>query len=267
MRYLRFELGFSRHRKVHRLSDAAFRFWASAIDYSREQATNGELTAEDLEAIARCPMGAKRAAVVTELVAAKLWQVTDSGWQIHGYLNWQDNSEQVAQHRAEARERMARVRANRKRTRSEHHPNKNGSSEEVLSTDNERGEKRDDPPPEGNAVSRSSGRCVRPVDNPLTDSDYGKLEIGLPGLTRAFADQVVLEWMLKPTDAKKLLFPDEWRSYAVSIVTRTWGDRKRRGEVLEALKPATSGNPLRPGDRGVDPKTGERVIVWATENG
>jgi hypothetical protein len=119
----RFELGFTRHRKVFRLGDAAFRLWASAIDYSREQRTDGVIEPADLVAIPRGTAGAWKPAVAAELVAAGLWHKRDGGgWQIHDFLDWQDSSVEANRKREQARERMRRVRANSSRTNAEPSP-------------------------------------------------------------------------------------------------------------------------------------------------
>jgi hypothetical protein len=124
MSYSRFALGFTRNRKVHSLSDAAFRLWVSAIDYAREQKTDGELTANDMDAVPRCPArGRKRDSIVAELVAAGLLEEDGDSWQLHDFHDWQDSAEQVSAKQAAARERMRRVRANRERTESEPPPN------------------------------------------------------------------------------------------------------------------------------------------------
>ena len=123
MSYSRFALGFSRSRKVSRLSDAAFRLWSSAIDYTREQLTNGFLDEKDLQVIPRGASGGTwKASVVAELVTAGLWIREPNGWQIRQFLDWQDSAEQVRAVRDKARERMRAVRANKSRTSPEVHP-------------------------------------------------------------------------------------------------------------------------------------------------
>lgn len=117
MTHSRFELGFTRHRKVHSLGDAAFRLWVSSVDYAREQCTDGTLVASDLDVIPRCPpRGRKRDTAVAEIVAAGLWEPTPGGWAIHDFLDWQDAAERVRTKRERARARMRRVRANIERT-------------------------------------------------------------------------------------------------------------------------------------------------------
>jgi hypothetical protein len=123
MSHSRFELGFTRHRKVFRLSDAAFRLWASAIDYSREQRTDGVIEPADLVAIPRGTAGSWKPAVAAELVTAGLWHKrVGGGWQIHDFLDWQDSSVEANRKREQARERMRRVRANSTRTNAEPSP-------------------------------------------------------------------------------------------------------------------------------------------------
>jgi hypothetical protein len=112
--YSRFAIGFTRNRKVFALSDAAFRLYVSAIDWAREQKTNGVVVDTDLPAIARLPK--RWGPVVDELVNQDLWEVTLLGWQIHDFLIWQDSAQQVNEKQARARERMRRVRANSERT-------------------------------------------------------------------------------------------------------------------------------------------------------
>ncbi len=124
MSYSRFALGFSRSRKITRLSDAAYRLWSSSIDYTREQLTDGFLDEKDLQVIPRGSAGAWKVSVVAELVNAGLWIRSDGGWQIREFLDWQDSAAQVKEQRDKARERMRAVRANKPQT-----------SKEVLPTD------------------------------------------------------------------------------------------------------------------------------------
>jgi len=119
MSYSRFALGFSRSRKITRLSDAAFRLWSSAIDYTREQLTDGFLDEKDLPVIPRGVAGTWKVAVVKEIVDAGLWIRVEGGWQIREFLDWQDSAAQVRAQKDKARERMRAVRANKSRTPSE----------------------------------------------------------------------------------------------------------------------------------------------------
>ena len=147
MSFSRFALGFTRNRKVFQLSDAAFRLYVSAIDWSREQLTDGAIQAIDIDAMPRVPRGGKREAIVAELVALNLWERTETGWQIHEFHVWQETAETTRRKQESARERMRKlrgdgspdVRANTERTSGEvRHGSGSGSGS---------GEKRSEEPP------------------------------------------------------------------------------------------------------------------------
>lgn len=124
MRYSRFELGFTRNKKVHSFSDGAFRLWVSSIDHAREQKTNGKLDESDLDLIPCCPRDKEsREALVNELVAKGGWEKTRTGWQVHDFLDWQDAAEVVEKKLADARQRMRSVRSNKTRTFDEQDAN------------------------------------------------------------------------------------------------------------------------------------------------
>lgn len=111
MSHMRLALGFPRHRKVKRLSNDALCLWVMAMHEAREQGSDGFMDDLELDDVPRCPpRGAKRKALITELVAAKLWDVSGEGWQIHDYTDWQDSSEQVKRRRDAACERARKYR-------------------------------------------------------------------------------------------------------------------------------------------------------------
>lgn len=124
MSYSRFALGFTGKRRVAALSDGAFRLWVSAIDYSRDQLTDGRIELLDLKLIPRGGSGEWQTKHVRELVESGLWvQIGDSVWAIDDYDGWQDSSQKVREKREKARSRMKDVRANKTRTKSEQHAN------------------------------------------------------------------------------------------------------------------------------------------------
>lgn len=138
MSYSRFALGFTGKRRVAALSDAAFRLWVSAIDYSRDQLTDGRIETLDLKLIPRGSSGEWLSKHVDELVSSGLWvKISDSSWAIEDYDGWQDLSQKVREKREKARSRMKDVRANKTRTKSEQHANVHDvfarSSQEVRS--------------------------------------------------------------------------------------------------------------------------------------
>ncbi len=166
MRHTRFELGFPRNRKVSRLSDAAFRLWVSAIDHSREQRTDGTLEKSDLAIIPR-GAGASgwKPATARELVDAGLWHPTDSGWEIHKFLTWQDSKEHVDRAREQARDRMTRVRSkNSSASSRDVRANFAQTSREVTPTYSDSDSDSDSEDPDPDLETRASGvQRVAPV--------------------------------------------------------------------------------------------------------
>jgi hypothetical protein len=163
--HCRFAIGFVRHPKVSRLSDAAFRLWVSAMHHAREVGTNGRLDEADLDMVPRCPpRGPKRKALVQELVTARLWDSVDGAWQIHDYTHWQDSAERVKRKRDAAcdrarayREREALRKANVMRdemsdARGDHHTS--------ISSGSDSGEGS----PEGNQVHDDERSTICPLD-------------------------------------------------------------------------------------------------------
>lgn len=120
-----------------RLSDAAFRLWSTSIDYAREQLTGGEIEAIDIDALPRAPTGKRRDDAVAELESVELWEKLEEGaWQIHDFHDWQDSPEKVKQKKADARERMRRVRGTGSLdVRANEQANAERTSPEVLLTD------------------------------------------------------------------------------------------------------------------------------------
>lgn len=111
MTHSRFALGFTRNRKVFGLSDAAFRLYVSAIDWSREQRTDGVLTEKDMPAIPRLPRSWRASAV--ELVGAGLWEAIEGGWSI---VDWCEPEEtELSAKRAEAGRKGGLAKASKQR--------------------------------------------------------------------------------------------------------------------------------------------------------
>lgn len=88
-----FEFGFTHHRKVRRLSDAAFRLWVTAIDHANEDGSDGAIPRVDIDCYPHAPKTPEeRDATIAELVKSGLWHETESGWEIHEFLQWQESA-------------------------------------------------------------------------------------------------------------------------------------------------------------------------------
>jgi hypothetical protein len=102
-----FAFGFTHHRKVRKLSDAAFRLWVSAIDHANQDGSDGVVVDSDIDCYSKSPRGKERDDAVAELVGIGLWHVDGIGrWVIHDFLEWQQSAEERAANRARDRVRM-----------------------------------------------------------------------------------------------------------------------------------------------------------------
>lgn len=98
------------HKKVRRLSDAAYRLHTTAIIYCARDETDGFVTLED---IAEMPGIKRPEKSITELVERELWDVVEGGWEVHDYLEYNPSADQQARARAAAAERQRKARERR----------------------------------------------------------------------------------------------------------------------------------------------------------
>lgn len=121
------------HKKAVRAGVQAMGLWVLAGSWSADHLTDGFVP--DFIAQRIDPDADMHAA---ELVTAGLWSVAekgdDNGWAFHEWEGFQPTKEAVEEKRAAARERMARVRGNKKDGSQEVRANKEGTSREVRLT-------------------------------------------------------------------------------------------------------------------------------------
>jgi hypothetical protein len=96
MVWVRLDDQFPIHRKVGALSDQAFRLHVEAICWCARHLTDGVVSRDDLPQVTRIAKSERYAA---ELVARGCWSETDSGWEIHEYLTYQQSRSKVLQTR------------------------------------------------------------------------------------------------------------------------------------------------------------------------
>jgi hypothetical protein len=91
---LKFDDQFPIHRKVHGLTDAAFRLHVEAIFWCARNLTDGFIAQDDLASVSRYrrPEG-----YVAELVGRGAWDIAEGGWAIHDFLEWQQSRSKVLQ--------------------------------------------------------------------------------------------------------------------------------------------------------------------------
>lgn len=123
MSWVRLDDGFAGHRKVLPLSDAAFRLEVAAICWCNQHANDGHLNAADVRLLCGylADPGAAKAAVL-ELVAARLWDVTDTGHKLHDYDKYQPSAAERQASNEAAAERMRKFRERRHGKKESLHP-------------------------------------------------------------------------------------------------------------------------------------------------
>ncbi|MER8219729.1 hypothetical protein ABTZ58_03845 [Streptomyces sp. NPDC094143] len=122
MPWVRLDDRFPSHRKVALLSDRAFRLYVSALCWSSENLTEGRILDRELPLVAPRLRGVKAAA--KELETGRLWDRIEGGWEIHDYLEYQRDREQV---QAERAANAARQKAWRERKKAEKEAARNTS--------------------------------------------------------------------------------------------------------------------------------------------
>ena len=96
-----------RHPKVWTLSAGAFRLWMAGLSYAQEQLTDGVIHRGQLRAL---PLRSFSRKDIDDLCNAGLWDVTETGFQIHDYLDWNDSRGTILQKRGAAKDRLLKHR-------------------------------------------------------------------------------------------------------------------------------------------------------------
>lgn len=110
MSWAKFDDMFPWHRKVRRLSDAAFRLHTTSIMFASKDETDGVITLEDIDEM---PSIKSRDKSIPDLVQRGLWEVVEGGWKVHDYLDYNPSAEHQARARAAAAERQRKSRERR----------------------------------------------------------------------------------------------------------------------------------------------------------
>ena len=97
MPWVRIHDGALRNLKIVGLSDGAFRLWVAGLAHAQEHLTDGAIRREHLKLLA----AKATPKAITELTAAAmpgsapLWSVTDAGFEIHDFLQWNDSRDRI----------------------------------------------------------------------------------------------------------------------------------------------------------------------------
>ncbi len=101
MTWLKTDDRFPEHRKIRRLSDAAYRLHHTALCACAKDETDGLVTEDDITEMEHGPRLRKH---VPALVDMGLWEPVPGGWLIHDFLDYNpSHSKQVAKREANRR--------------------------------------------------------------------------------------------------------------------------------------------------------------------
>jgi hypothetical protein len=112
MTWVRFDDSVIDHPKVLIAGAAAELLWRRSISWSGKHLTDGLVRREALPVLFGnlSELGVAQDAAVARVVAAGLWEETESGWQIHDYLEYNPSRRAVRARRNLEREKKARQR-------------------------------------------------------------------------------------------------------------------------------------------------------------
>lgn len=106
MGWVKIDTSMPRHRKVKRLSDAAFRLHVTALCYSGEFLTDGYIDRDEVYDFTRHDE-IQVDVIVTELIDAERWENAEGGYQICNYLEHQEPRAKIEARREADRKRKS----------------------------------------------------------------------------------------------------------------------------------------------------------------
>jgi hypothetical protein len=110
MAWVRFDPGFTRHKKRLKAGPIANWLWVASTDYCVEHLTDGILPREVVPTlIPGIPARQLRDAIST-LLDQRSWEDHPDGYLVHDFLDYQESSSEVRRQRAAGRERAKRFR-------------------------------------------------------------------------------------------------------------------------------------------------------------
>jgi len=104
------------HPKALQVGPIGQALFIASLAYCNKYLTDGYLSTSvipSLVPLSEFPAGTLEA-TIERLIAARLWEPAPNGYKVHDYLDYQPSRETVLRQRAEAKERMRRVREAKK---------------------------------------------------------------------------------------------------------------------------------------------------------
>lgn len=156
--WVRLDDRFPMHRKLRPITDAAFRLHVSGLCYAALNHTSGKIPRDDLALVSDVKRPAK---AVLELEARGLWESTDTGWDVHDYLEYNPSAEeaQAVKDRRKKAGHIGGIASGRSRREANHEAN---ASPTVDAVSKQTGSKSEPPAPT---------RIPTPIHQPPTSVD------------------------------------------------------------------------------------------------
>jgi hypothetical protein len=110
MGWVRFDDKAIDHPKFLALSASAFRLWFEGMTYSNRHLTDGFIAVVALKGFRYVSKDR-----IAELVAQRLWERSGDGYQVHDYLDWNDDKATVQRKREDAKQRAGKSRTHNAR--------------------------------------------------------------------------------------------------------------------------------------------------------
>jgi hypothetical protein len=130
MAWVRFDPGFSRHRKRLKAGPVANWLWVCAIDYCVEHLTDGVLPGEAADTLIPGLPATQRKAAIERLMSLGAIVRHGDDYLVHDFLVYQESAAEVRRQREAGRERARHSRAKRQGYTPERAPNVPGTSAE-----------------------------------------------------------------------------------------------------------------------------------------
>jgi hypothetical protein len=135
MPYVKIDDKIFQHPKILAVGSGAKLVYLAGICYSGMSLTDGFIPAHQANVLAVTAGLSSSAKYAKELVAAGLWVEIEGGYQVHDYLDYNESAAKVHTKKEAARDRMAEMRAGKKRgSSSDVRANNERSSQNVRST-------------------------------------------------------------------------------------------------------------------------------------
>ena len=110
MAWVRFDPGFTRHKKRLKVGASTNWLWVCSVDYCVQHLTDGHLPKEALPGLVPSLRGPALKAAVDQLLTVGAWEKNGSDYTVHAFLDYQESADQVRRAREAGKQRARRSR-------------------------------------------------------------------------------------------------------------------------------------------------------------